>query len=76
MTPPPPVHTFILTCNRGGRWYRLKAVCSASGMETRVQLNFEPDEDFEEFVDDWRVQCMEDYEHETGLDVTIEEDEW
>jgi hypothetical protein len=26
-------------------------------------------------VDDWRMQCMEDYEHETGLDVTIEEDE-
>jgi hypothetical protein len=44
-------------------------------METRVQLNFEPDEEFDEFVDEWRMQCMEDYEHETGLDVTIEEDE-
>ena len=32
-------------------------------------------EEFDEYVEDWRVQCMEEYEHETGLDVTIEEDE-
>ena len=73
MTPPPPVHHFILTNNRSGRWFRLKAICSPTGMETRVQTNFEPDEKFDDYVYHWQEMVMDEYQEVTGLDIDCDD---
>lgn len=82
MTPPPPVHTFIQEGTRGGRCYKMKAVCSPSGIQFELDCNFDIDSnidgyldvDFATYAESWRCSCMDRYLAITGL--SIEEDEW
>jgi hypothetical protein len=80
MTPPPPVHTFIHEATRGGRCYRMKAICSPSGIQFELDCNFDInskiegyiDGDFEAYAESWRCTCMDRYLAMTGLSIEEE----
>jgi hypothetical protein len=42
-------------------------------METRVQTNFEPDDEFDDYVFNWQEMVMEEYQDVTGVDIDCDD---